>query len=315
MAGIKLIGTFLIAGLLCAGTVCAEGNPDRMTGSPGPAQAFVWNELAAQPAALFGVPTVATEAEKPSTGPAAVKTALADIGAKETAPQAGNPPQEAGPESEEGPEIGEPGEAIEEVTIADPIEPWNRMMYQFNDKLYFWALKPVAKGYNTVVPEPVRVSVNNFFKNVAMPVRFLNSLLQLKLKSAGTELARFGINTTIGIAGFFDIARDDFEIYEQNRDMGQTLGIYGMPGMMYIVWPFLGPSTIRDSIGFAGDSFLDASAYLDPFYVPLALHAYDRINKTSLDLTSYDDLKKASVEPYTAMRDAYIQYRKGQINK
>jgi phospholipid-binding lipoprotein MlaA len=304
MTGIKLTGTFLIAVMMFACPVWAEGNPDKGAGNPDAGQVSGRNEMTARSETPLSVMAEATV----SGNEAAPK---AEVVPKDEI----SPETEIATETEATPEPGEPEEVVEEVTISDPIEPWNRMMFQFNDKLYFWALKPVAQGYNAVLPEPARVSVNNFFKNVAMPVRFVNSLLQGKFKSAGTEIARFGINTTIGLAGFFDVAKNRFDLYEQNEDLGQTLGVYGMPGMMYIVWPFFGPSTVRDTIGSAGDSFLDGANYIDPFYVPMSLHAYDRINKTSLDLTTYEDLKNSSVEPYTAMRDAYIQYRQGLIKK
>jgi phospholipid-binding lipoprotein MlaA len=213
-----------------------------------------------------------------------------------------------------------PGEAAleetaEEVTIADPIEPWNRLMFRFNDRLYFWVMKPVARGYNAVVPEPVRLSVRNFFRNVAMPIRFVNSLLQGKFKGAGTELARFCLNTTVGLAGFFDVAKSRFKLDPQNEDLGQTLGFYGMGGLMYIVWPFLGPSTVRDSIGLAGDGFLYPVNYISPIEAAIGVNAYERINTTSLELGTYESVIKAALEPYIAVRDAYVQYRKGLIKK
>ncbi len=188
-------------------------------------------------------------------------------------------------------------------------------MFQFNDKLYFWALKPVARGYNAVVPEPARISVRSFFRNVAMPVRFVNSLFQGKFKAAGTELARFGINTTIGLVGFFDVAKSRFDLEAHNEDLGQTLGHYGMGGLMYIVWPFIGPSTVRDTIGYAGDSFLDPVSYIDPFEAAIGVNAYGQINKTSLELGTYEDMVESALEPYIAVRDAYIQYRNGLIKK
>jgi phospholipid-binding lipoprotein MlaA len=207
------------------------------------------------------------------------------------------------------------GEEVIEEGIADPLEPWNRWMFTFNDKLYFWAMKPVAQGYNAVVAEPVRVSVRNFFNNVAMPVRFVNSLLQLKFVSAGTELARFGLNTTVGIAGFLDVAKDNFDLSGQKEDFGQTLGRYGIGGGVYIVWPFIGPSNIRDTIGFVGDSFLNPISYIDPIEAVIGIDAYDRINRTSLELGDYEALKESSLEPYTAVKDAYMQYRKNLIKK
>ncbi len=306
MTGIKFAGTFLVAVLLFAGPVRAEVDQGKAVAAP----ATELSEVSVQAKAQSVIPADATVSGKETVRTAQVVAPDAEAAPKVETPQETGAPQDA----EEAPLPGET-EAIEEVTISDPIEPWNRAMYQFNDKLYFWGLKPVAQGYNAVVPEPARVSINNFFKNVAMPVRLVNSLLQGKFKSAGTELARFGINTIIGFVGFFDVAKNHFDLFEQNEDLGQTLGVYGMPGMMYVVWPFLGPSTIRDTIGLAGDSFLDATNYIEPFYVPTSIHAYDKINKQSLDLTSYEDLKKSSVEPYTALRDAYIQYREGLIKR
>ncbi len=204
---------------------------------------------------------------------------------------------------------------VEEVTIADPIEPLNRAMFTFNDKLYFWVLKPAAKGYNYVVPEPARVSVRNFFHNVKAPIRFVNTLLQGKFEGASTELARFGINSTIGLAGFFDVATSHFELPSYDEDFGQTLGFYGMGGMMYIVWPFLGPSTVRDSIGMVGDSAASPAGYFIPVAATLGAKAYETLNKTSLELGTYEDIIAASVEPYVGVRDGFIQLRNKQINK
>jgi len=206
-------------------------------------------------------------------------------------------------------------DAVDTVSIADPIEPVNRVFFQFNDKVYHWVLKPVAVGYDATFSELVRVSVKNFFSNVKMPIRFVNSLLQGKFAGAGTELARFGINTTIGFVGFFDVAKFKFDLEPSDEDFGQTLGFYGLGGGMYIVWPFLGPSTLRDTVGMAGDAFLSPVSYISPFEVPFSLRLTETVNNTSLDIDAYDDLIAASVEPYTGVKDAYIQYRKNQIAK
>jgi phospholipid-binding lipoprotein MlaA len=300
----------------------AEGNTDQLSGARDSAQVSGKEDLSIQSEAPTSGPV---EGSKYEGGALTREEALAE---PEVAPNVGATPEVEIPPKVETPSEGEgtlktesaadeanAEEGAEDVSIADPIEPWNRLMFNFNDKLYFWALKPVARGYNAVVPEPVRVSVRDFFRNVAMPVRFVNSVLQGKIKGAGTELARFGINTTIGLAGFFDVAKSWFDLNAQDEDLGQTFGSYGVGGMMYIVWPFLGPSTVRDTVGFVGDSFLDVANYLNPFYIPMSIHAYDRINKTSLDLGTYEDLKESAIEPYTAFRDAYIQYRNGQIKK
>ncbi len=136
-----------------------------------------------------------------------------------------------------------------EISIADPLEPFNRAMFHFNDKLYFWVLKPVAQGYNKVVPEPARVGVKNFFSNLGFPARFVSCLLRADFKGAATQLGRFLVNTVWGVGGFLDpSSSEQLNIPKQDADLGQTLGIYGVGQGFYIVWPFLGPYSARDSI-------------------------------------------------------------------
>jgi phospholipid-binding lipoprotein MlaA len=209
----------------------------------------------------------------------------------------------------------EPEEAVEEETIADPIEPWNRIIFTFNDRFYFWFFKPAAKGYNAVFPEPVRLSVRNFFDNLAMPVRFVNSFLQGKLESAGIELARFGINSTIGFAGLFDVAKDSLKLERQKKDTGMTLGYYGIGTGPYIIWPFLGPSSLRDSVGLVGDIFLSPVNYVTPWEDAFALDATEYFNENALHVGEYEDLIESAVEPYVALKNAYTQHRRSLIRK
>jgi phospholipid-binding lipoprotein MlaA len=206
-------------------------------------------------------------------------------------------------------------EEEEEIAISDPLQPWNRLMYHFNDRLYFWLLKPVARGYNAVVPEGARVSVRNFFNNLTMPVRFVNALFQGKVKSAANELARFSINSTIGVAGLFDVAKKKFNLKSQEEDLGQTMGYYGLGEGLYIIWPFIGPSSLRDTIGMVGDGFLTPVNYIDGAEVVLAIHSYDHVNNTSLEIGEYEDMKESAIEPYVAIRNAYFQYRRSKIKK
>ena len=206
-------------------------------------------------------------------------------------------------------------ETVEEETIADPIEPWNRIIFTFNDRFYFWFFKPAAKGYNAVFPEPVRLSVRNFFDNLAMPIRFVNSFLQGKLQSAGIELARFGINSTIGFAGLFDVAKDSLKLERQQKDTGMTLGHYGIGTGPYIIWPFLGPSSLRDSVGMVGDVFLSPLNYVTPWEDAFALDAAEYFNENALRLGEYEDLIESAVEPYVALKNAYAQHRSSLIRK
>lgn len=200
--------------------------------------------------------------------------------------------------------------------ISDPLEPINRLFFHFNDKLYFWLLKPVSSGYKVVVPEPARVSVSNFFSNLAFPVRFVNCLLQAKFKGAGYEWGRFLTNSIFGLAGFFDVAGKNFDMKGYDEDLGQTLGSYGLGNGFYINWPILGPSSVRDTIGDAGDFFLDPLYYADlKTKYDLAKRGLEKTNDTSLTIGEYEDLKRSAMDPYIALRDAYFQYRRNKIKK
>lgn len=198
----------------------------------------------------------------------------------------------------------------EVITIADPIEPFNRAMYVFNDKLYYWMLKPVAQGYSKVVPEPARISVKNFFTNLGFPIRFVSFVLQADFGSAVTEIGRFGINTLWGIGGLMDpAAGGEINLPKQDTDLGLTLGYYGVGHGFYIVWPVLGPSSPRDSVDIVGEYFLYPVSYINPWYAWLPVKSLDVVNATSLRIGDYESLQQAAIDPYVAVRDAYIQYR------
>jgi phospholipid-binding lipoprotein MlaA len=198
----------------------------------------------------------------------------------------------------------------EVVTIADPLEPFNRAMYHFNDKLYFWMLKPVAQGYGKVVPEIARISVKNFFSNLGFPVRFLSCLLQADFRAAATEIGRFSINTIWGIGGLMDpAASKDLDLRKQDTDLGLALAYYGVGHGFYIVWPVLGPSSPRDSVEIVGDYFLYPVSYINPWYYWLGTKSLEIVNDTSLRIGDYESLKDAAIDPYVAFRDAYLQYR------
>ncbi len=201
----------------------------------------------------------------------------------------------------------------EEIAVADPLYYWNKAMFHFNDKLYFWLLKPVAQGYRYVVPETARIGVKNFFYNIGFPVRFTGSLLQAKGKDALNELFRFCLNTTMGFLGFMDPASDFPELNPTKEDLGQAFGRWGIGKGPYIVWPFLGPSTLRDSVGLVGEFFLDPVTYVEPVEAVLAIDAGKAVNHTSLTIGDYEALKKAALDPYAALRDAYVQDREKAV--
>jgi phospholipid-binding lipoprotein MlaA len=205
-------------------------------------------------------------------------------------------------------------EIAEEKGIADPLEPWNRMMFTFNDRFYFWVLKPVAQGYGAIVPEWGRVRINNMFHNVTMPIRFVNNLLQLKIDEAGIELIRFVLNTTAGVLGMFDVAKN-IDLKPHDEDLGQTLGKYGFGDGFYLVWPILGSSSLRDTAGLVGDYFLDPVSYITPMASSIGVRSVDMTNKTSLHIGDYEDLKESALDPYISFRNAYFQYRTNKIKE
>ncbi|MBN1140791.1 MAG: VacJ family lipoprotein [Deltaproteobacteria bacterium] len=201
----------------------------------------------------------------------------------------------------------------QELRIADPIEPINRGIFWFNDKLYFYCLKPVARVFR-VVPEPARTAVDRFFSNLGTPVRFANALLQLKVKDAGTEAGRFVLNTTVGMGGFLDPAKT-MGMAKKEEDFGQTLGYYGVGHGCYLVLPLFGSSSLRDGTGRVADNFLDPQTYLLTPWWRLGGRALDTVNFLSLDKDSYESIKKAALDPYLFLRNAYAQRRQGLINK
>jgi phospholipid-binding lipoprotein MlaA len=194
------------------------------------------------------------------------------------------------------------------VRVADPLYIWN--------KLYFWVLKPLAKGYKAITPEFFRTGVSNLFYNLMMPIRFVNCILQGKGHAAASEFSRFVINTTIGVLGVWDPASRDPELNPpDDEDLGQTLGKYGIGNGFFLVWPILGPTTLRDFVGWVGDSYLNPIYYVGTAEVSLAIDGIKIINRTSFHIGEYEALKKASVDPYVAMRNSYLQYREKKIRQ
>jgi len=210
-------------------------------------------------------------------------------------------------------EEGETALSSEEL-VPDPLEPMNRAFFEFNDKLYFWVLKPAATGYKTVVPEEVRVCVRNFFHNLSYPVRAVNNLFQGKFFGAFEETCGFLVNSTVGLGGLADIATA-VGLERHEEDLGQTFAVHGAGPAFYIHWPFFGPSTLRDTFGTAGDVFLDPLTYLGDYrYAPWS-RGLNVVNETSLRIGDYESLKKAALDPYVALRDAYYQNRLSKIKE
>jgi len=204
----------------------------------------------------------------------------------------------------------------EQITVADPLEPINRAIFAFNDKLYFWVLQPATKAFKAVVPEEIRTSTGNALRNIKAPIRIANSILQGKFKQAGTEFGRFFINSTAGVLGFGDPAAQH-PVFEHDReDLGQTLAVWGFSDGIYLVLPFFGPSTLRDAVGKVGDTFLNPLRYvLDDSVEEAGVAVYEPINELSFRLEQYEAVKKGSLDPYVFMKNAYLQIRREKIAK
>jgi phospholipid-binding lipoprotein MlaA len=213
-------------------------------------------------------------------------------------------------------EFGEfESEFAPQVVVYDPLEGYNRFMTSFNDVVYTYALIPISKGYAHVVPTPVRQGVGNVFDNTLFPARFINNLLQGKLGYSMEELARFLINSTVGIAGWNDVAGEHLDIPRRNEDLGQTLGHYGIGSGFYLVLPILGPSNLRDTIGSFGDNFANPVTYIEPSRTSIGLKVYGNINELSFRYKEYEQLKKDVIDIYPIMRDINEAHRNALIKE
>jgi len=195
----------------------------------------------------------------------------------------------------------------------DPLEGLNRGIYKFNDVADKAVIKPVAGAYKAVLPTPVRSGVNNFFGNLSTFVSVINDLLQFKFDKAAEGAGRFVINTTFGIAGLVDVASMD-GIEKRKEDFGQTLGHWGVGSGPYLVLPFLGPSSIRDTAGLIVDSTtFDPLGYVDDPATRNSAVALRILDRRAQLLPGSDLLDEAALDPYAFMRDAYNQGRQNQV--
>ncbi len=214
--------------------------------------------------------------------------------------------------------FAQPGELSAEEEH-DPWEPFNTVMFEFNRKIDKYALKPVAQVYDFVLPDTVQVGVGHFFHNVRFVPRLLNNLFQAKAKGAGIELGRFMINSTVGVGGFFDPAKQWWGLDTPDEDSGQTLGFYGMKQGPYLVLPFLPPLTLRDGLGYVADRALDPVTWLVFAVSPGSQTTYtigqfgarvgDTVNERSLNLDTFQGVEDTTIDLYAAVRNAYLQKR------
>jgi phospholipid-binding lipoprotein MlaA len=197
----------------------------------------------------------------------------------------------------------------------DPWERFNEKTFWFNyDVLDRHALKPVAIVW-AKIPDPMRQGLANAFHNLAMPKRLVNEVFQARFQEAGSEVGRFLLNTTVGVAGFVDIATR-VGLEKSDADTGQTLGVYGAGPGPYLVVPLLPPLTVRDGIGYAVDSLLDPlSWFVTPFVADFGRAAGKTINARAANLKLYQDVEDTSLDLYAAVRNGYLQRRQKSIEE
>ncbi|MEY8876128.1 MAG: VacJ family lipoprotein [Leptothrix sp. (in: b-proteobacteria)] len=194
----------------------------------------------------------------------------------------------------------------------DPIEPWNRGVFAVNEALDVALIKPVATVYSDTMPRPVRKGVTNFFNNLRDVWSAINLTLQGRPVDAVSDLARFGTNTVFGVLGVFDVA-SDLGLERHSKDFGHTLGRWGVGPGAYIVWPLLGPSTLRDSLNIPFDNAFNPASFVTPVSASLATTATGLVNLRANLLAAGNLLDDISIDKYSFVRDGYLQRRRSQI--
>ena len=199
----------------------------------------------------------------------------------------------------------------------DPLEGWNRFWFHVNDWFLEYIVKPLHKGYAFIVPEPIHNGVSNFAHNVAFPVRMLNSLLQGEFAQAGVEFDRSVVNFMVSL-GFADVASQSQPLYPyhpETENFDYTLGVWGVPDGPYFIIPFLGPSTVRGAVGETGDAFMKPQYYALDWEVSTASSVYFAFNGADALYKPYDQITESALEPYVALRNAYLNMRKNRLQR
>lgn len=194
----------------------------------------------------------------------------------------------------------------------DPLEPLNRGFYKLNKTIDALYINPTSKIYDKIIPEAIRKLISNFFGNLNEIPTIINSLLQTKYKQAADSTARFTINSTLGVGGLFDIA-SKAKIKHAKEDFGKTLAVWGYQDSHYLVLPIVGPTTVRDGVGFVGNAFITVPYYLKPKWRNRYEFAYVVNRRSELQETE-SLITAAGVDEYTLVRDAYLQHREYTIS-
>lgn len=195
----------------------------------------------------------------------------------------------------------------------DPWQPYNRAMFKFNTDFDNAFFKPVAQGYQAIMPEPVNHGITNFFNNIADVTSAVNNALQFKLSRAGSDVGRVVVNTTVGLVGFIDVATN-VGIPSYKEDFGQTLGYWGFGDGPYFVMPILGPSSVRDTVGFAGDVVIDPFFSLEADEIYWGFVVLRAVDVRAGLLAAGDLMDDAALDRYVFVRDAYLQRRRNLVH-
>jgi phospholipid-binding lipoprotein MlaA len=194
----------------------------------------------------------------------------------------------------------------------DPLEPLNRAVYAFNDGVDTVLFKPAARAYRFILPNFAQTGVSNFFSNLNDVIVLVNNLLQGKLQRAGSDFGRIAMNTSFGVLGFIDVATD-LGLEKHNEDFGQTLGYWGFGDGPYLVLPFLGPSSVRDTVGWVGDFYAWPVSYIDNDRTRYTLIGVRFISLRAELLEASRILETAALDPYEFVRDAFLQRRRNLV--
>ncbi len=200
------------------------------------------------------------------------------------------------------------------IAIEDPMESLNRSIYQFNTTFDDYLLEPTTRGYDKVTPQPVKKGISNFFSNLSYPVVVVNDLLQGKFLQGGSDFARVVVNSTVGVLGIFDVA-SHLDMPKHNEDFGQTLATWGVSDGPYVMLPFLGPSSVRDSGGLVVDFFVDPLYTIEDNGVRNALVAGKAVDTRYKFFDESQLLDEIAIDPYAFLRSSYSQNREMQIKE
>lgn len=322
-------GPAALAGILLMASGCAalsDGlSPDVSPSLTGPIPFDQPQAVSAEPS------TPVASADSTATSPDAIAQAV-PVAESKSEPKEGSKDAAAPPKDAQD-DFYDPFAKKEETLAAgedyDPWEGFNSAMFEFNRKFDKYVVKPVAKVYDKILPDKVEVAIGNFVHNARFGPRLINNILQVKIKTAGIELSRFLINSTLGIGGFFDPANDWFGLDTEDEDMGQTLGVYGVPPGPYLVLPLLPPFTLRDFFGYIIDFGADPINYfvMPTFEVDhwpsliahknrdtttiaqFSTRVEEVVNYRALNLETFEGVEEATVDLYSAVRNAYLQKR------